>query len=552
MIRTINIKNAGLVSELTVEFEPGLCIITGETGAGKSMIVGSIELILGERADSKIIRSGRNSAEVGAVFDVSGLGQVSEILNHWGIAPEEDGTLLLTRQISLGGKSRCYINGRPATVSMLRAIGEFLVDIHSQNSHQSLLKPASHLKLLDAYAGLEDNRLSFAALYNDFSVLRKEYEALNTSEREREQQIDLYRFQVNEIQKANPRPGEEEKLKKERGMLENAESIADSIDTACQMLEKGEISATSSLRGALQQLQHLQQINSDFCSEYQQLNEALLSVEDVAEKLGRYSEKLEFDPDRLEQIESRLHRIFQKKKKYGSTIEEILKHLENISSKLNRYENRDQEIEKLQKELDRMEGRIGKEAAKITRLRKKAASELGGKIEAELKQLGIENCQFVVEISKSDLSLTGTDRVEFMISPNLGEPVKPLKDIASSGEISRVMLAIKSVLAEKDTIPVLIFDEIDVNIGGKSATVVGQKLAALARSHQVLCITHLPQVATEAGAHFRVKKSVTDGRTVTGITKLDADQRVAEITRMLGGSKTKLSTQYARKILSRS
>jgi len=549
MLRTLDIKNAGLVQELRVEFVPGLCIITGETGAGKSMIVGSIELILGDRADVKIIRTGQTVAEVSAVFDVAAIGSVSGILDRYGIAPEEDGALLISRQISGGGKSRCYINGRPATVTMLKEIGEALVDIHSQNSHQSLLKRSSHLELLDAYGALERSRTDFAGLFKQFRNLREEYEELFSDEREREQQIDLYRFQMDEIQKARLRPDEEEELKKERDLLQNAETIAESITAASKALDGNENSTASSLHTALQHLDNLSRIAADFGSEYQQLKEAVLGVEDVVEKLGRHSERLEFDPQRLERIESRLHQIFLLKKKYGNSIGEILEHLEEVSRKLERYENRDQEIEKLRFAVDQMEKKMGQEAAKISRLRKKVAAQLSDKIEAELKQLGIVHCRFVVEVGKAELSSTGADRVEFLISPNPGEPLKPLKEIASSGEISRVMLAIKSVLAEKDTIPILIFDEIDVNIGGRTASTVGKKLTSLAKSHQVLCITHLPQVAAEADAHYLVSKSVSENRTCSTIAQLDKKQRVKEITRMFGGDSTRLSTQYAQKIL---
>jgi DNA repair protein RecN (Recombination protein N) len=549
MLRTLDIKNAGLVDQLSIEFEPGLCAITGETGAGKSMLIGSIELILGERAGAKLVRSGEDCAVIGAVFDVGGIGGVGELLERFGIQAEDDGTLLITRQVSAGGKSRCYINGRPATVSMLKELGDRLVDIHSQNQHQSLLRQSSHLDLLDAFASVGGDRAGYAEIFSEFQKRKTAYEEFIAGEQEQAQQIDLYHFQVNEIKSANPAIGEEEELKQERDLMRNSEEIAGSISQILTALDSDDDSAASALRNALGQLGGLGRINPVFDEEYQKLNEAVIGIDDVVAKLGHYAEKLEFDPGRMEQIEQRLHTLFQLKKKYGASVEEILEHLAMTEQKLGRFENRDHEIERLKSELEQVRKKVMRLAKKLTKARREAALQLGGKIENELKQLGIDHCRFEVRTDNSQLSPTGMDSVTFMISPNLGEPLKPLKEIASGGEVSRVMLAIKSVLAEKDTIPILIFDEIDVNIGGKTAVVVGKKLRELASTHQVLCITHLPQVAAEGGSHFVVTKSVNDGRSVTSIDKLDKKKRVQEITRMLGGDRTKISTQYAEKIL---
>jgi len=549
VLRTLDIKNAGLVSELNVEFEPGLCAITGETGAGKSMLIGAIELILGERADAKMVRTGEQSATINAVFDMDGIPAVAELLEQFGIAVESDGSLLIGRQVSATGKSRCYINGRPATVSMLRELGERLVDIHSQNQHQSLLKESSHLELLDAYASTESERAIYSQLYSEFSHKKNEYEKFTSSEQEQAQQIDLYRFQVNEIRSANLLPQEEEELKQEQNLLQNSEEIAESLGLILKVLDSDESSAASSVRTALGRLERLCQIDARFEAESQQLKEAVINIDDAVDKLSNYCEQLEFDSGRMERIEERLHRIFQLKKKYGNTIEQVLEHLARTEEKLNRYENRDYEIEKLKSELGQAEKKVKRAAKKLSKSRREGAAELSGRIERELKELGMEHGRFEIQVAESELSATGMDSVVFMISPNLGEPLKPLKQIASSGEVSRVMLAIKSVLAEKDTIPVLIFDEIDVNIGGKTAAVVGKKLSALARSHQVLCITHLPQVAAEGDKHYVVTKSVREGRTVTDIAKLDRAKRVTEVTRMLGGDSTKVSKRYAEKIL---
>ena len=549
MLRTLDIKNAGLVDQLSIEFEPGLCAITGETGAGKSMLIGSIELILGERAGAKLVRSGAECAVIGAVFDVGGIDGVTQLLERFGIQAEDDGTLLITRQVSAGGKSRCYINGRPATVSMLKELGDRLVDIHSQNQHQSLLRQSGHLDLLDAYASVGADRAGYAEIFSEFQRRKTAYEEFVAGEQEQAQQIDLYRFQVSEIKSAHPAPGEEEELKQERDLMRNSEQIAGSISEVLTALDADDDSAASALRNALGQLGNLGRINPVFDEEYQKLNEAVIGIDDVVARLGRYAEKLEFDPGRMEQIEQRLHTLFQLKKKYGASVEEVLEHLARTEQRLGRFENRDHEIERLKDEQEQVRKKVMRLAKKLTKARREAAVLLGGKIETELKQLGMDHCRFEIQVDNSELSARGMDTVAFMISPNLGEPLKPLKEIASSGEVSRVMLAIKSVLAEKDTIPILIFDEIDVNIGGKTAVVVGKKLSALAHTHQVLCITHLPQVAAEGGSHFVVTKSVSDGRTVTSIDKLDRKKRVEEITRMLGGDRTRISTQYAEKIL---
>jgi DNA repair protein RecN (Recombination protein N) len=550
MLCELHIKDFALVDEIRIEFERGLNVLSGETGAGKSVIVGSIEALLGERADAQFIRSGCDRTCVEGTFDVSSLPEVRDKLSSFAIDLSTDDILLLRREISRNGRNKCSINGNIATVSMLKNLGELLVDIHSQNDHQSLLRKPSHLRLLDAFSDLSEKVVRYSTSYREYVALKREFAQLSASEREIEQQLDLYRFQSAEIEKAGLSPNEEENLKQERNILSNAETLARLCAGVHDVLHEQDNSVLDCLGKIAMDMEQLARIEPSFQSQADSLEAALLELQEISSAVRSYRDGIEFDEERLEQIEQRLSQIQLLKKKYGSTIAEILQFAENVSAKIERIANREDDLKKMESSIENKRQRLHAAAGQISRERKRHAASLAAKIRKELTELGMLDARFEVSISPNELCSTGSDDVEFLISPNPGEELKPLHKIASGGEISRTMLAIKGVLAEADQIPVLIFDEIDVNLGGMTALAVGEKLSTLAASHQILCITHLPQVASAGERQFRVRKQASGKRTSIAVDKLSGDERVAEIVRMLGGKEFADGTEtYAKRIL---
>ena len=558
MLTTLRIKNLALVSDLTLELQPGCNVITGETGAGKSIILGALNLVLGERADRTLIRSGEESCSVEAVFDVKKLrAPLKSFLEENGLEPCEDYQLVLKRTFTSAGTNRQFINGSATTLATLAAIGEWLVDMHGPHDHQSLLHAAKQLAILDAFGGLEKERESFGELVRRRAVLENEKSALIVDEKTYAQQLDLLRFQVQEISAARLQPDEEKSVEEEFNRASNAAKLLQLSQAALEALSESDNSLLTQSGAVGRVLAELQRVDSGAANLVELHAQATGTLRELQTELSRYAEKVDVDPARLAEIEERLNLIHSLKRKYGATLAEVIAFGDEAKQKLNALESRDAELARINSELQKRDAELLSAGKKLSAARKKVIPQLAKAVGQQLDDLGFKQSRFDVAIktdfvgdevtslkSKENQRLltssptfrpTGFDEIEFQFAPNLGEPAKPLRAIASSGEIARVMLALKTVLAAEDEIPVLIFDEVDANVGGETANAVGEKMKQIAAKRQVLCITHLPQVAAPADAHYVVTKQVKNGRTLSEITLLDKKSRVTELARMLGG-----------------
>jgi DNA repair protein RecN (Recombination protein N) len=558
MLTTLRIKNLALVSDLTLELQPGCNVITGETGAGKSIILGALNLVLGERADRTLIRSGEESCSVEAVFDVKKLrAPLKSFLEENGLEPCEDYQLVLKRTFTCAGTNRQFINGSATTLATLASIGEWLVDMHGPHDHQSLLHAAKQLAILDAFGGLEKERESFGELVRRRAVLENEKSALIVDEKTYAQQLDLLRFQVQEISAARLQPDEEKSVEEEFNRASNAAKLLQLSQAALDALSESDNSLLTQSGAVGRVLAELQRVDSGAANLVELHAQATGTLRELQTELSRYAEKVDVDPARLAEIEERLNLIHSLKRKYGATLAEVIAFGDEAKQKLNALESRDAELARINSELEKLEAELLSAGKKLSAARKKVIPQLAKAVGKQLDDLGFKQSRFDVAIktdfvgdevtslkSKENQRLltssptfrpTGFDEIEFQFAPNLGEPAKPLRAIASSGEIARVMLALKTVLAAEDEIPVLIFDEVDANVGGETANAVGEKMKQIAAKRQVLCITHLPQVAAPADAHYVVTKQVKNGRTLSEITLLDKKSRVTELARMLGG-----------------
>jgi DNA repair protein RecN (Recombination protein N) len=585
---------------LTIELQPGCNVITGETGAGKSIIIGALNLVLGERADRTLIRSGEESCSVEAIFDVSRLtvaqiprsrrrqsaqtslvesqrgltsaaaaqendarSRLEVFLEENGLEPCEENQLVLKRTFTVNGTNRQFVNGSPTTLNVLAAIGEWLVDLHGPHDHQSLLHPAKQLAILDAFGSLEKERAAFGGLVQRRAALKSEKSALIVDEKTYTQQLDLLRFQVNEISGARLQPGEDEGVEEKFQRASNAAKLVQSSSAALDLLDGNENSLLMQAGAVGRTLQELQRVDAGAGALVELHGQAASALRELQSGLSRYAEKVDVDPTQLQLLEERLDLIHSLKRKYGATLAEVIGFGDGAKRKLESLEQRDGELARLNGELQKLDAEIQKTGRSLSAKRRKVIPQLAKAVGKQLDDLGFKQCRFDVAIiseqdfcSKplapslaplggervsagrergSSLSSTGFDEIEFQFAPNLGEPAKPLRAIASSGEMARVMLALKTVLAAEDEIPVLIFDEVDANIGGETANAVGEKMKQIAVRRQVLCITHLPQVAAPADAHYVVTKQVKDGRTISEIRLLDKKSRVTELARMLGG-----------------
>lgn len=546
MLTTLRIKNLALAADLTLELRPGYNVITGETGAGKSILIGALNLVLGERADRTLLRSGCDQCVVEAVFDLVRLrAPLTAFLESHGLEPCAEGQLILKRVFTAAGTNRQFINGSPATLHVLAALGQGLVDIHGPHEHQSLLQPARQLAILDAFGGLEQEREAFAQLLRRRAALQAEKAALIVDEKTYAQQLDLLRFQTREIAAAQLRPDEEETLLQEHHRAANAARLLELSRAALDTLAESEtavLQRAGELGRLLQELRRLDPATGPMLERHAQ---AIESFRELQRDLSRYADGVELDPARLAQLEERLNLIQSLKRKYGPTLAEVIAFGQEARRKLDALESRDAELARLNAALQALDDELWRAGRALSARRRKLIPRLAQAVRRELADLGFARSDFDVAITtleppKADeetarLPSQGLDTVEFLFAPNPGEPAKPLRAIASSGEIARVMLALKTVLAAQDDVPVLVFDEVDANIGGQTATTVGRKLKQLAATRQVLCITHLPQVAAPADAHFLVTKRIEAGRTVSEVTLLDRAGRVEELTRMLGG-----------------
>jgi DNA repair protein RecN (Recombination protein N) len=530
MLTTLRIKKLALVEDLTWELQPGLNIISGETGAGKSILIGALNLVLGERADRTLIRGGADACSVEAVFDGS---QVNDLLAEHGLEPCENGQLILKRTFSAAGTNRQFVNGSPTTLGVLARVGESLVDIHGPHEHQSLLHPAKQLAILDAFGDLQKLRAEFADLVRRHTELQAAKTALIVDERTYAQQLDLLRFQVQEITAAKLKPDEEVTVEQEYQRASNAAKLMELAQTGLATLSGAEQSLLDQVGVLGRTLQELQRTDPSAASLLAQHEQAVGLLHDLQSDLSHYVERLEIDPARLQELEARLNLIHSLKRKYG----DVVAFGEEAARKLQALEQRDAELERLNAALASTEAEIQRTGKQLARERQKIIPQLARAVTKQLGALGFKQSQFDVAISTSEreFTATGLDTIEFQFAPNPGEPARPLRVIASSGELARVMLALKTVLATVDEIPVLVFDEVDANVGGETASAVGEKMRQIARSRQVLCITHLPQVAAQATAHYAVTKDTRAGRTVSQIQLLEGKERVTELARMLGG-----------------
>ena len=555
MLRELSITNFALIDELRVEFGPGFNVLTGETGAGKSIIIDALGLALGTRGETDQIRTGAAEAAVEAAFDLESE-EARRLLAEGEIECPPDEFLVVRRQLLREGKSKAYLNGRLSSAATLRSLAELLVEVHGQHQGAGLAMPSRQRLLLDAYAGLSDAVASFRSLFGKRQGLREELEALRAGEREKAQRLDLLQHQRGEIAAARLTEGEEEGLIQERTILSHAEKLHAVTHLGYEGLYGEEGSAAGRLAAILSKLREAQAIDPRLKEVVEACEAGLASVEDAAVGLRDYREGVAFDPDRLEQVEGRLHEIGKLKRKYGGSIAEILKCAASAEEELLRLTGSEERIREIERELAMVEEALARQAAALTASRTAAAGRLAEAVRQELRALRMDKAAFAVEVRPRQgptglrLEATGADEVEFLIAPNPGEELKPVGRIASGGELSRVMLAIKAILAASDQIPTLIFDEVDVGIGGGMAEVVGQKLWLTARERQVLSITHLPQIAALADRHLSISKRVKANRTETIVRVLDAKERVDEIARMLG-AKGRYGTplQHAQEIL---
>ncbi len=543
MLRQLRIRDFAIIDMLTMDFSPGLNVLTGETGAGKSIVVDALGLTLGARAQSDMIRTGRNETVVEAYFDVSAHGY----LENLGI-PVEDG-IILRRNLSSAGKSRAYINDTMVNVQTLLEIGKSLVDIHGQHEHQSLLSADNQRAMLDAYGRLMDERGAVERLFHRVQSLRNELASLSADIREKEQRRDFLAFQIQEIDSAGLRAGEIEELTGERAILANLAKLNELMEGACLLLYRGEGSSSEKLSSAISALREMARIDHTIAETLALLESALPLVQDAAASLRRYSDKYDVDPGRLDHVEERLDLIRRLERKYGEGIEGILRKRDEAAKELEGLALSNERVKELDGLVIAKEKELRERAALLSAKRKEVSKKIERAVKGVLGELGMEKADFEIEIKPVALSSSGEDGVEFLFSANKGEPPKPLHRVASGGELSRIMLALKGTLAEVDRIPVLIFDEVDAGIGGRTAESVGRRLGNLAKKHQVLCITHLPQIAAMAERHVMIEKvQRKDGVYVT-LKELSRKEREEEIARMLSGKVTEVSLRHARELL---
>ncbi|MGQ9486574.1 MAG: DNA repair protein RecN [Armatimonadota bacterium] len=549
MLVELAVEQIAIIDRLNLRFEPGLNVLTGETGAGKSILIDALSLALGERAEAEMLRAGAERAQVTAVFDVSSSPHLLTRLQELDITPEE-GLLYLTRELFAGGRSQARINGRPVPVATLKAVGDLLVDLHGQHQHQSLFNLNEQMRFLDQWCG--EKVLALKAELGDcvreMHALQRELSSLQSDARERAHLLDLYTFQKQQIEQARLVPGEEEELVAEERRLAHAERLFATAEIAYELLTAGEPSAVDLLAQSIRALEEVLPIDVGLQPLVEHLRSALYTVQDTAGELRAYRDRVEFNPERLGEVQERLHLIRTLKRKYGDTVEAVLEYLREVTEKMRSLQGGEERAEEIADALEQKKQRAQGLATELSKLRREGARRFEQAVAQELSELAMPRARFEVKLTPKPLETDGADAIEFLIAPNPGEPPRPLSKIASGGELSRVMLAIKSVLADIEDVPTLVFDEIDIGIGGRTAGVVGEKLHSLSDRRQILCITHLPQIASRARLHLLIEKHETEGRTVTAVTPVEGDARVWEIARMLGDT-GESALRHAREML---
>ncbi len=539
MLVSLRIRNLALIEDLTWELGPGFNTLTGETGAGKSILIDALSLLLGERADKSLIRTGADSCAVEAeleLHDEARLKEVNRALEEIGAEPCDGATLLLKRTVSAVGANRQFINGSPVPLQGLKGVGDLLVDVHGPHDHQSLLATEKQAELLDAYGKLEPLRAACGAAARTVREIEQERAALEMSESEREQRLSILQHQVREIGEAQLKPGDDEKIENDYRAASHSQNILEQAATITTLLNESENSVLIQLAQVERALTTWQRMDVSI-GEAEEINrQAITNLQELLATVQDRAERVDLDPAQLRHLEDRLNLVQSLKRKYGGTVENVLAFAEKAGAQLTALESRAEFLATLSAREKTARNALEKAAAELSKARRKITGPLGEKITHELRALGFNKALFQVELAAlPHPGASGGDHVEFIFAPNPGEAARPLRTIASSGEMARVMLAVKTTLAEVDEIPILIFDEVDANVGGETAAQVGKKLRGLGRSHQVLCITHLPQVAAQGQSHFAVEKKVKQNRTLTELTKLEGASRQKELARMLGG-----------------
>ena len=548
MLSLLKIKNLALVDELTWQLGSGLIGVTGETGAGKSVIVGALKLILGERADKNLIRTGESNCTIQAVFNISNHSIVNDILEDAGLDPCEDEQIIIKRIIGQSNNKQ-FVNNSPATLAVLKKLGTEIVDLHGPHDHQSLLSTERQLSMLDAFAKNQKEHNNYRQIWSEWHEKSMRLEDLKNSERATEQELDILKFQVAEIENAELKPDEEELIEHQFKRVSNSSKLIELSSKIAGNLEHG---INDALGEVLRAAQELQQLDASIADRLGGLEQAALELQDLEQEMSSYSSELEIDPEEEQTLSTRINTFETLKRKYGATLEDVIIHGQDARKRLEEIENRDGMLDCLEIEVKELYQDVTTAGQKLTSSRTKSAPKLAKVITSHLKDLGFKQAAFDLNLIPHPAEKptgNGLESIDFQFGPNPGEPLKPLRQIASSGEISRVMLAVKSSLADQDATPLMVFDEIDANVGGEIAKAVGDKMATLGEQHQVISITHFPQVAAVAGQHFVVEKNVDDGRTTSSLKEVTGDNRINELVRMLGGGDGKQATAMAKTLL---
>ncbi len=565
MLEELSIRNFAIIDDLHICFGPGLTILSGETGAGKSIIVNAVNLLLGARASAGMIRSGSDTAEVEALFRIDPDGTVAAQLDRLGFRGTQEDCLLVRRVVARNNRHRIYVNDRLATVQAMAGLTENLASISGQHAHQKLLQEENHLLVLDQFAGLLSLRAEVADLYGRLCALVEQRQKLLEARQRQAEQMQLLKFQQNEIQQAQLEKGEDERLEKQRARLRNMQALFAGIHRCLELLYNGNGAVLEQLTEVEKQLGAAARIDSGLENFARSVTDTVYQVEDLASELRTYLRRLETDENRLEEVEARLDQINRLKRKYGGSLDKVIAYGRSLAGELESIAGLEDQVAAIEEELANAHTRLCEACQRLSQARQKAAATLARKVEGELADLQMKGTRFRVLMERLDpparlpeyfvcqgagMNQTGCDKAVFMIAPNVGEELKPLAAIASGGELSRVVLALKAILARNESVETLIFDEVDAGIGGQAAEMVGRKLASLAEHHQTLCITHLPQIAKFGSQHLRIAKQVKRGRTTTFIETLSQRQRIEEIARMIGGRKiTPTTLAHAREML---
>ncbi|KNF07411.1 DNA repair protein RecN [Gottschalkia purinilytica] len=557
MLLELNIENFAIIDKVSISFTKGLNIITGETGTGKSIIVDAIALVLGSRADKDYIRSGAEKAVIEAIFCLEQISILKNTFEQYGIPLEEDNLILISREVHVNGRSISRINGRAVTLSMLTEVTNKIINIQSQHENQSLLSKERQLELIDLLGKdvIDEVRKKVRLEYRNLSLLKNKLNRLYQNEMERQREIDLLKFQIEEIDEADLKPNEEENIVNEYNMLSNSEEISNTMINVLQELisdSYGSKGIVDRLTNLFMMLDKLEKYDKNIKSYAEIIEGVTYQIQDVARDIRKYESNIDYDHEKLIVLEKKLDLINRLKRKYGTTVEEILSYRDSINDRLQTILNLDEEIKKLKTEIIEMEKVLNDYCKQLTSERQKICKDLEKQIIKEFEELNMGETIFKANINKLDyFTDNGVDEIEFYISTNPGQPLKSLSKIASGGEMSRILLAFKSILAEIDSIPSLIFDEIDTGISGRTAQIVGEKILKISKTHQIICITHLPQIAAMADTHFLITKNISENNTSTSIKKINMEERVEEISRLIGGvSLTTTTKQHAKEMIS--